>query len=191
MPPETENFKPVEESLFLCNGFLFRVPEGDLSGMRGFYSRDFPQAGRGPLGPSWDRIPADLQKHGVPPHLIRFEASGAASLTPLEPAVLPNLLTPAWCRGFALDFFRFSPAPGFFLLLRIEISAYRFRERIERGARAPTDRILNELFILHYFRLYCLLQKRRADPEGLEDFLGRSSGMATVRKHLAARKTLF
>gem|GEM_PF-6794581 len=172
MPAENENFKPVEHALFSCNGFLFPAPEEDPAAHRGaFYSRDFPQKGDGPLAPLLRRIPAFLKEHGATPRIIRFDPQGTPVLLPLDADELRGLLSPAWCRDFALDSFRFARAPSLWLLLRIEFSARAFQRRIKRAAPAPTDRILNELFLLHHYRVHCLAKGHTPDRAGFERFL--------------------
>jgi len=89
---------------------------------------------------------------------VRVQLAGgtAPEISTIDSRELDALLSPTWCRAFALQRMKFSRARGINTLFRTEWSAYRFRRSLVSENLFLTDRILNEFFFLHYFRIHCM-----------------------------------
>ena len=129
------------------------------------------------------------------PGLRNFCKNHGSALIPTRNDELHSLLTPAWCRAFALENLRFSKAPGFLRLIRAEFSAHRFRKSLNHQKGFLTDRILNELFILHYFRLHCMKNRWAPTEENLKIFqqktLAKPITSSPAAVHFLALKQLY
>jgi len=119
------------------------------------------------------------------PHL-----NGAALVSSLSDDKIETLLSPEWCRAFALENQRFAPHLGLSTLIRTEYAAHRFRKELGLEKCFLTDRILNELFILHYFRLHCMVNQKPPTTEELEYFENKIRTPPFCRSFAAIHRSL-
>lgn len=87
-----------------------------------------------------------------------------------------------------------NPNPGFFALLRNEFHAWKFRRRFEKKKVAfnIATAFENWASILHYYTLFCLMERKQAGPQTWCQYLASMSRgrYANARKHLLMANTI-